>query len=766
VDEAPLTAEFEALLAQRHFYDPFPPSAVHDLLAGLRYVRVREGERVIRQGDHGSELYLVLAGRLSVELEHDDGTRTHVDDIEEGSVAGEMALLTGLPRSASVYAAQACDLARLSRADFERLAGRHPEALNEFLRRILPRLRRTQLVGVLTELFGELPDAARRDLEHRLEWVQLDGGRVLFREGDAGDDVYIVINGRLRVVATDVEGRERALEEVGRGQAVGEVSLLTGEPRSATVYAVRDSDLLRLSRAAFEELARLHPHAMLAIARAAAWRLRRSSTGDAGRASPPTTFALVPAAPGVPLAAFSRRLLARLSAAGSTLHLSSADVDRLLAKPGIAQSGEDAPVHESLVAWLSGQERDHGFLVLEADASFTPWTRRCLRQADRVLVVADATDDPAPGEMERALAALGLTARLELVLLHPDDTERPSGTAAWLEPRRVATHHHVRLGNDRDVGRLARRVSGRAVGLVLGGGGARGFAHIGTLRALEEAGIEIDMVGGTSIGATVSAAYACGLSVTTMIELARTFASPRRILDRTLPIVALMAGAKVTAIYRRLFGDASLEDLWIPCFAVSSGLSRAQAVVHRQGKVWEAVRASTAIPAIFPPLLGGDQEVLVDGGVMNNMPLDVMREWCESGVVIAVNPMPTRDKLKPYAFGPSISGWSALFGRLRWFGSRVRAPSMLGAVMRATEINSANRMRQRSFRALADVLVEPAVEDYPILAFDRYEPIIDIGYRAARDVIARWRDGTSAGSGAVAVAAGPDVAAAGANSRP
>jgi predicted acylesterase/phospholipase RssA len=277
------------------------------------------------------------------------------------------------------------------------------------------------------------------------------------------------------------------------------------------------------------------------------------------------------------------------------------------------------------------------------------------------------------------------------------------------------------------------------VGLVLGGGGARGFAHIGAIRALQEAGVEIDVLGGTSIGATIAAGLACGLTVPTMVELARAFASPRQILDRTLPVVALMAGAKVTAIYRRLFGDTKLEDLWIPCFAVSSGLSRAQAVVHRQGTVWEAVRASTAIPAIFPPMLGADNEVLVDGNVMNNMPLDVMREWCESGIVIGINPMPTHDKLKPYAFGPSVSGWAALFGRLRWFGSRVRAPSMLGAVMRATEINSANRMRQPSFRALADVLIEPPVEEYAILAFDRFEPIIEIGYRTAREAIARWQ---------------------------
>jgi predicted acylesterase/phospholipase RssA len=123
---------------------------------------------------------------------------------------------------------------------------------------------------------------------------------------------------------------------------------------------------------------------------------------------------------------------------------------------------------------------------------------------------------------------------------------------------------------------------------------------------------------------------------------------------------------------------------------------------------------------------------------MNNMPLDIMREICESGQVLGVNPMPTADKVKAYRFGPSLSGWEALLGRLRWFGIRTRAPSILGIAMRATEINSANRMRQPSFRALADLIVEPPLAGYPILAFGAYAPIMEIGYQSSREAIAAW----------------------------
>jgi NTE family protein/lysophospholipid hydrolase len=359
--------------------------------------------------------------------------------------------------------------------------------------------------------------------------------------------------------------------------------------------------------------------------------------------------------------------------------------------------------------------------------------------ADRVLIVGRAGADPAPGDVERAFNKLGLKTRAELVLVHPDATERPPGTLAWLEQRHATAHHHVRLGNDRDLRRVARRAAGRAVGLVLGGGGARGFAHVGALRALEEAGMEIDAVGGTSIGALVSAAYAAGISVDRMHELAQSFASPKKLLDRTLPVVALMVGRKITGLYRTVFGELLLEDLWTPCFGVSSGLSRARAVIHRTGPVWKIARASTALPAIFPPLLDDDGEVLVDGCVMNNMPLDVMRAQCEGGTVLGINPMPTRDKLKNYSFGSSISGWRALLARFGIMASGMRAPMIIGSVMRATEINSANRMRQVPFRQLADLLIEPPVEAYAILAFDKYAPIIEIGYQATRAQVAEWQ---------------------------
>ena len=725
------------VVADRDILRDLLPDGFDDLAARLELHSLDSGDVLIQQGDPGDSMYVLLRGRLAVRIENGDGSATKVDEVGPGGVVGELALLTGQPRTATVVALERSDLVRLSREAFEAIAVADADGMHAFMRRVLDRSRRSQVGQLLTELFGTLDEGTMRELESRLSWLHLASGAQLFAQGDAGEDAFLVVNGRLRVATRDDSGCDVVVDEVGRGAAVGEEALLTGAARGVSVHAIRDTHLLRLTRATFDAMLDRHPRAMMQIARAAVTRLN----GALAHRAParPATIALIAAGPDVPLDALAGRLCGVLQAFGSTLRLDAGEVDRMLANPDVAHSAEGSVLHEALTAWLSRAERDHSMVILQGDLNWSAWTRRCAQQADRILVVGRAGSAPQLTEAEIAIAELDLRGRMELVLLHSDATVRPSGTSQWLQGRNVAAHHHVRLGNDADVQRLARRITGRANGLVLGGGGARGFVHVGALQALAEAGVTIDVYGGTSIGALIAAAASMGVSVKDMHSLARDFASPRKLLDRTLPIAALMTGAKVTAFYRELFGDTSIEDMWLPYFGISSGLSRAKAIVHDRGTLWQAVRASTAIPAIFPPFLGDDDEVHVDGGVMNNMPLDVMRQLCEAGTVIGVNPMPTHDRLRSYNFGPSISGWAALAGRFKLFGSRLRAPSILGSVMRATEINSANRMRQTGFRAIADLLIEPAVGDFPILAFGRYADIVEIGYRAAQEAITAWQ---------------------------
>jgi len=739
VDAQPATTDLVAHITSTLFGALDEPT-LRALETELESVHLAEGEILCRQGEAGDSMYVLVHGRLSVTIQHPDGSRVVVGELGPGDCVGEMALLTGQARAATVQALEDAELVRLSRAGFDRIAERHPQIITEFAHAISPRWRGAQLAGVLANLCGEMDAATFHDLQARLEWRHLAAGETLFREGEPGDAMYIVVAGRLSFVVEDAGGDVLVRGEVGPGEVVGEFALLTGEPRSATVYAIRDTDLVRLSQPVFEDLVRQYPRVMLHLARNIIKHGRQAIRASAPTEVRATTIAVVPTSRSVPLADFALRLVEALTAFGPTLHLSGERFDRCYGKAGAAQTAEDHPTSIAITAWLSERETQYRYIVYETDATWSPWTRRCLRQADRLLFVGEAGTDPAPGEIEVAgpLKAMGL--RRELVLLQPEGIERPSGTAEWLAQRHVQAHYHVRLKVQADFQHLARRLTGRAVGLVLSGGGARGMAHVGTIRALEEAGLPIDFVGGTSIGAVIGAGYAMGWNYRELVERVRSFSSTRVLLDRTLPLVSLFASKKLTQVLRTLFQEVQIEDLWRPYFCISCNVTQGREVVHREGALWKAVRASVAIPGVFSPILD-DGDVLVDGGVINNFPIDVMRDLCGNGIVIGVNASPTRHRHREYRFGPSISGWWVLWRRLNPFTPAPPVPSIVGSLMRVLGVNSL--YRERAVRHLADLLIQPSVEGVGILEFDSYPEIIEIGYQAARQALAAWMSGMS-----------------------
>jgi len=712
-------------------------STLRALEAELEQSRLSADEVLFQQGAPGDSMYVLVRGHLGVQIKLPDGSETVVGELGSGESVGEMALLTGQARTATVYALTDAELVKLSKAGFDRIAEKYPHVITEFARTIIPRMRGAQLAGVLTGLFGEIDATTLHDLQAKLEWRHLSSGETLFRQGDAGDAMYVVVNGRLGFAIEREDGSESKVGEVCSGDVVGEFALLTDEPRSATVYAIRDTDAVRLSRAVFEELIERYPQIMVRIARNIikhGQQVVRASTSESVKA---TTFTLAPTHRSVPLSIFARRLAAALATFGPTLHLSDEHFDRYFGKPGAAQTAEDHPTNVTLVAWLSEQETKYRYIIYETNATWSPWTRRCLRQADRILLVGEADADPTPGEIEIAMRHGMIKARVELVLLQPNAIEQPVGTSKWLEWRQVRAHHHVRMKVGEDFQRLARRLTDRALGLTLSGGGARGLAHIGVIRALREAGLPIDLIGGTSMGSLVAAGYAMGWDDEAMHQLVTNYFSAQQLMDYTLPLVSFFASKKLTNVLRTLFQDVQIEDLWQPFFCVSCNLTQGTEVIHQKGPVWRAVRASVAVPGAFSPILDED-DMLVDGGVINNFPIDAMRELCGNGIVIGVNASPAKYKTQQtYQFGTSISGWQVLWNRLNPFTESPPMPSILGNIMRVLDVNGL--YRERLARDLADLIIQLPVEEFGTLEFEPHDEIVEIGYRTTQQALEMWR---------------------------
>lgn len=570
-------------------------------------------------------------------------------------------------------------------------------------------------------LFADLAEDLRLELAQRVRTEALAAGRWLLRQGDDGDSLFVVRTGRLEVLVEE-DGHVRRIGVLGKGAAVGELALLLGSPRAASVRAVRDSELLRLGRPDFERLLRESPPFAVALTRVLAGHLHRRDALLADRRSQDwTVLTVVSFDQGLALQPILESLAAELQRHADVAVVGPMDGSR--EAEGVATPAGWGPM-------LERYEHHHDRTVLVADAGCAPeWREFCLRQADRTLLAGRIFAEPPPQPVCRALTGVDL-------LLLTDATEPEA--AGWLHALHPRAHHLVPAGAGRDAAlrRAARRLSRRAVGLVLSGGGARGLAHIGAYQALRDAGVVIDRVGGCSIGAFVAGMIAMGSSPEEIIARCREELVERNPFnDFTLPVVALLRAQKAEAMLRRVFGETRVEGLPLDYYAVSSELVHGRLVIHRTGELVRAVGASMAVPGLTPPV-ASDEGLLVDGGVLDNLPADVMAERDE-GPIVVVDVMGPRHRVGQMREQDPQDRAARVLGaaRERLLGAPPAAPGIAETLSRATALASW-RVSQAN-RELADLVIVPAIPDtLRILAFSHIDRLVAAGRRAAEDALA------------------------------
>lgn len=588
--------------------------------------------------------------------------------------------------------------------------------------------RRKLLDRTLVSLFGKISPESYREIEENLEVVHLKGGEWLFSQGEPGDSMYLVMGGRLRVLGRSDGGGDRTIGEISRGESVGETALITDEPRSASIVAIRDSILIRLSKASFERLIRSQPDLLLNLSRLVIRRLTRSQRGR-GRNSRIRSIAVVFAGEGVPREEFIRRFSAALEVHGSILNLNR---ERVEALAGFFPAAERTEADRYLASWLDEQHGKHRFLVYEAEDSDSPWTRRCIRQADRVLVVAGAKEDPAPRGVEAdLLVAPGpfANASRDLVLVHMGEGHAPSGTNRWLDSRGSLRHYHLRWGRGADMERLARVLAGKGVGIVFSGGGAKGFAHIGVLKAIREASIPIDMVGGTSMGAILAAGISADWDFDTYLRtFLQSFSRGNPMGGISLmPLVSFFSGKRLDSLLKGHFGRGEIEDLWIPFYCASSNLTTGSVEVHDRGPLWKALRASASLPGVFPPVVYGNH-LHIDGGTLDNLPVSSAREF-GAGVVIACD----LDLDKQYRLDYQVfpSNWELFKDRYITRRKRFRVPDLPSIVFQATLLG--NHAKHGKALVDSDIHFRPKVQKISFLDWSAFGQAVEIGYLHAKE---------------------------------
>uniref|UniRef100_A0A672HL98 lysophospholipase n=1 Tax=Salarias fasciatus TaxID=181472 RepID=A0A672HL98_SALFA len=736
------------------------------LLEGRVTLRqVKAGTVVAHQGDQDTHVEFVISGLLHVYQRMIDREEESLLFVAHpGEMVGHLAVLTGEPLIFTVRAQRDCTFLSISKAHFYEMMREEPRVVlnvaHTVVRRVSPFV---------------------RQIDFALDWMAVEAGRAVYRQGDKSDSTFIVLSGRLRSVIAKDDGKKELVGEYGRGDLIGVVEALTHMNRATTVHAVRDSELAKLPEGALNSIKRRYPQVVTRLIHLLGQKIlgnmqqvsgplaglglhTPSSKWDSGNpASNLSTVAILPVSDDVPLTAFTLELQHALSGIGPPLLLTSDIIKQRLGSAALDS------VHEyRLSSWLGQQEDIHRIVLYQSDPSLTPWTQRCIRQADCIIIVGVGEQEPAVGELERMLEGSSVRAQKQLVLLHREDGPPPRGTAEWLNMRTwISRHHHLSCPRrvfsrrslpklrelyqrvfekcpDRhsDFSRLARILTGNSIALVLGGGGARGCSQVGILRALNEAGIPVDLVGGTSIGSFMGALYAEEKSNSRMRVRAREWAMDmtsffKKILDLTYPVTSMFSGASFNSTISSVFKDRQIEDLWLPYFNITTDITAFSMRVHTYGSLWRYVRASMSLSGYLPPLCDPkDGHLLMDGGYINNLPADVARSM-GAKVVIAID-VGSRDETNLTNYGDHLNGWWLLWKRLNPLAEKVKVLNMAEIQNRLAYVCCVRQLELVRDSEYCEY-IRPPIDRYGTLEFGKFDEIAEVGYQHGKTLFDVWQ---------------------------
>ncbi|CAM2011352.1 cyclic nucleotide-binding domain-containing protein [Acanthopleuribacter pedis] len=568
-------------------------------------------------------------------------------------------------------------------------------------------------------LFQGISPEQRALIYEELRWTSVDGGQTLISADDPARYIHFVSTGRF-VVEPAEDQPERRRRYLGHGESFGLRELMAGAGHRETVRALRDGSVARIRRERFLTLMEDLP----SLSRNVATKMAESSLrAGASERQHVSNIVLLPITPHMDVSPIADMLAQASRAFGPSKHLESAIVEGYLGA-GMSRIGRGEAGDSNLLEYFHRLEANYTTLVYACDSGDTPWTMRCLRQADRLVLVAEADGSPEIAALERKIMeVLKRTghAPCHLVLIQRPEAIEGKNTIAWLKPRDyLAGHHHIRKGNRSDLEALARKLTNRAVGVAFSGATIGGVAHLGVFRALVDQNLPMDVVAGSSSGAVAAGLVAMGLSPSDAFKRGSgAQASRHTLFPRQPPYVSLTTGEEMNRLYKQTFGESRLEDQLINCLFTAVDINRHRLVRLRTGPIWLLVRASSSLPVLWPPVWI-DDNLLVDGGMVSYLPLDEIREDCAEGLAVASD-LDTGTGQEQSAFGnckrypQSISGWRVLLERMLSFRKGLRYPKM-GDILFHSLCYSSLQARRNAAESESLLVVRPELG-----AFDRFQ---------------------------------------------
>jgi NTE family protein len=576
-----------------------------------------------------------------------------------------------------------------------------------------------------SKIFSSLNKRTINRLLPRFEKTELDKDEILYQQGDPSDSIDIVLTGNLTILFTTATGESKVVGMMGPGETIGELGALSGEPRATTVKATQHTILFKLPSDDFVELCHRYPAILFSLISPIVSRSQQIIQTLASEKFK-RHIVIIPANRDVVLKDFAPKLEEHVTDLNSLILLSD-QTENLLTSDHI-----QTIIEKHKTKNIKKIKQKFIYLLSSRDTDLSHYS---LPKAEMIYVIANGNSPVVLDDHVKEKLEIFKSTQLkpELILLHDENTKLPQNTIKWLKLANFGLHHHIRIDRSSDFNRLIRFIRNKPVGVVLGGGGTRGWGHAGAIKAITEAGIPIDIAGGASVGAIVAASYALTLSDEETLEQFREVIEGSRYSvswrNLTWPAISLFNAKGLTHILQTLFGDIQIEDLWLPYFCVSTNMADNTETIHREGSLWEQVRASISIPGVIPPMvLNG--KLHFDGGLLNNLPVDIMRNLIGMrGNIVAVELTISNVDSRCYNFPPVLPFWHTLLSKLK-IVSDYKFPPFIDTFLKSLLVGSFAKAQQNSLAA--NLLVSLDLSSFPMLHSNRKleNRIVDIGYES------------------------------------
>ena len=654
-----------------------------------------------------------------------------IRELSQNDFFGLISLFTNSSKNYNLITNCKTQIIELNKNDLVKLTSKYPKIKGDLLQVVNKQIFNPEINSAINKIAQGVDSKTIEELKKDLSWKTLDEEEILFNQGDNGDSCYIVMSGRVEAIVNYGEDNEKILGELKKGDVIGDMALITGEKRSATIKAAKLSRLIYISKKSFDDVMYNNPKALMEVSKALINRLKYKNTNE--KINKNIIVGIVSLLDNKGTQEFYDLFSTNLKLFGT--------VENLTELTSNLNNNEDSLDFEIL---LENMISNNDFLLLHSnDTSDVEWKKNIAKYSDQIIVIGKPNDLKKISENEKKIFNNYSNINLEkiwFILNHDKNVTTPSNTNQIIKLRKGIRTFHIKDNNESDIKRIVRFITKQTIGLTLGGGGAKGFAHFGIYKAMHELNIPIDIIGGTSAGSIVASQIALGHNFEEIINKNQNVNSLKMFKEYGIPYISLIKSNKIVKASKISAEGRNIEDLWIPFFAPATDLTNSKLIIFDKGPLWEAIRSSGALPGIvLPHFINGD--IIVDGGLMNNLPVDIMRKKYGGKIICSSCSLDKSMKTSLDGIPNQLRLLITKFFNKSKFERKYKyVPTITDIIFKTSVVASTSQINSNI--KMSDLFLELPTSKFGLTEFndDAMMKMIEIGYQYSKPQLEKFKD--------------------------